>query len=56
MDEQIQIWYENLPDKEQKSIRDAYEEMLLEHWYAPFLVSEVSDWWDNFLREYYKNI
>jgi len=30
-EEQLNLWYEELPNKEQKEIRDAYEEMLLEH-------------------------
>ena len=55
-EEQLNLWYEELPNKEQKEIRDAYEEMLLEHWYAKFLLSEVSDWWDNRIRERYRNI
>ena len=54
--ETVSIWYEGLPDTEQKNIRDDYEDMLLEQWYARHTVSETSDGWDEFIREYYKNI
>lgn len=54
--ETVSIWYENLSDHEQKNIRDDYEDMLLEQWYSKHTVSETSDWRDEFIREYYKNI
>lgn len=54
--EEISLWYENLPSKEQSDIRYAFEEDLIENWYVPFTVSEVDDWRDEFLREWYKNI
>lgn len=56
MDEKIQLWYEWLSDKEQKEIRHEYEEMLLDQWYSKHTVSETNDGWDEFIREYYKNI
>ncbi len=31
-----------------------YEQELIEHWYSSHIVSEVTDWWDEFIDKEYK--
>jgi len=46
-------WYELLDSKTQRDIRDDFEDMLLEQWYARHTVSETDDERSEWIVEYY---
>jgi hypothetical protein len=47
----MQSWWE---DMNHDWLRSEYEEELIEQWYSPALVSDVDDWWFQFVSKRYE--
>jgi len=45
--------YENYIEKNYNLIRSEYEDMLIDQWYSPALVSEVNDWREEWKEQDY---
>lgn len=51
--EEFNMDFETWFEVEFSNNRYNFEQELMEHWYSSHFVSEIDDWWDEFLKKEY---